>query len=175
MVSDQKSTGAVELEKLDSQSRVAIRMPSVTADYLRSNYPHLNLQGVPVERQALQLLLSQQAALQHAGVIDGSNVHHQWQRGAGTWASPSLAVAVTVRGMSPLKFVGGVSLSVARFQPVMSTDVEPSAALKVWLPSVSVAPAGKPLSVSVRVSEPSTSLVWPGWWTAESRYLQGLS
>ena len=23
--------------------------------------------------------------LQHAGVIDGSNVHHQWQRGAGTW------------------------------------------------------------------------------------------
>ncbi len=37
-------------------------MPSATADYLRSNYPHLNLQGVPVERQALQLLLSQQAA-----------------------------------------------------------------------------------------------------------------
>ncbi|MGE8068122.1 PAS domain-containing sensor histidine kinase [Pseudomonas sp. NPDC089569] len=61
VVSDQKSTGAVELEKLDSQTRVAVRMPSVTADYLRSNYPHLNLQGVPMERQALQLLLSQQA------------------------------------------------------------------------------------------------------------------
>ena len=61
VVSDQKSTGAVELEKLDSQTRVAVRMPSVTADYLRSNYPHLNLQGVPLERQALQLLLSQQA------------------------------------------------------------------------------------------------------------------
>ena len=44
VVSDQKSTGAVELEKLDSQTRVAVRMPSVTADYLRSNYPHLNLQ-----------------------------------------------------------------------------------------------------------------------------------
>ncbi|PPA00083.1 histidine kinase, partial [Pseudomonas sp. MWU12-2312b] len=62
VVSDQKGTGSVELEKLDSQTRVAIRMPSATADYLRSNYPHLNLQGVPVERQALQLLLSQQAA-----------------------------------------------------------------------------------------------------------------
>ncbi|MFD2884921.1 transporter substrate-binding domain-containing protein [Pseudomonas lini] len=48
-------------KKLDSQTRVAVRMPSVTADYLRSNYPHLNLQGVPLERQALQLLLSQQA------------------------------------------------------------------------------------------------------------------
>ncbi len=62
VVSDQKSTGAVELEKLDSQTRVAVRMPSATADYLRGNYPHLNLQGVPAERQALQLLLSQQAA-----------------------------------------------------------------------------------------------------------------
>jgi ABC-type amino acid transport substrate-binding protein len=62
VVSDQKSGGAVELEKLDSQTRVAVRMPSVTADYLRSTYPHLNLQGVPLERQALQLLLSQQAS-----------------------------------------------------------------------------------------------------------------
>lgn len=61
VVSDQKSTGAVELEKLDSQTRVAVRMPSATADYLRGNYPHLNLQGVPGERQALQLVLSQQA------------------------------------------------------------------------------------------------------------------
>jgi len=31
------------------------------ADYLRSTYPGLNLQGVPMERQALQLLVSQQA------------------------------------------------------------------------------------------------------------------
>lgn len=53
--------GAVELEKLDDQSRVAVRMPSAVADYLRSNYPSLNLQGVPMERQALQLLVSQQA------------------------------------------------------------------------------------------------------------------
>ncbi|MCF4995768.1 transporter substrate-binding domain-containing protein [Pseudomonas syringae] len=61
VVSDQKTGGVVELEKLDSQTRVAVRMPSATADYLRSNYPHLNVQGVPLERQALQLLLSQQA------------------------------------------------------------------------------------------------------------------
>ena len=62
VVSDQKTTGTVELEKLDSQTRVAVRMPSATADYLRGNYPHLNLQGVPIERQALQLLTSQQAS-----------------------------------------------------------------------------------------------------------------
>jgi len=54
-------SGAVDLEKLDEQSRVAVRMPSTVADYLRSNYPNLNLQGVPLERQALQLLMSQQA------------------------------------------------------------------------------------------------------------------
>ena len=53
--------GAVELEKLDDQSRVAVRMPSAVADYLRGTYPSLNLQGVPMERQALQLLVSQQA------------------------------------------------------------------------------------------------------------------
>jgi PAS domain S-box-containing protein len=52
---------AVDLEKLDDQSRVAVRMPSAVADYLRSTYPSLNLQGVPMERQALQLLVSQQA------------------------------------------------------------------------------------------------------------------
>ncbi|UOP12543.1 sensor histidine kinase [Pseudomonas palleroniana] len=53
--------GAVELEKLDERSRIAVRMPSAVADYLRSTYPNLNLQGVPMERQALQLLVSQQA------------------------------------------------------------------------------------------------------------------
>ncbi|OCR24957.1 ABC transporter substrate-binding protein [Pseudomonas syringae] len=61
VVGERDGTGVVDLEKLDSRTRVAVRMPSVTADYLRSNYPHLNLQGVPLERQALQLLLSQQA------------------------------------------------------------------------------------------------------------------
>ncbi len=62
IVSDQKASGAIDLEKLNSQTRVAVRMPSTTADYLRGNYPHLNLQGVPLDRQALQLLLSQQAS-----------------------------------------------------------------------------------------------------------------
>ena len=54
-------TGSVDLEQVNSQTRVAVRMPSVTADFLHSSYPGLNLQGVPLERQALQLLLSQQA------------------------------------------------------------------------------------------------------------------
>ncbi|PWB31294.1 histidine kinase [Pseudomonas sp. SDI] len=52
---------AVDLEKLGSLDRVAVRMPSVVADYLRATYSNLNLQGVPGERQALQLLLSEQA------------------------------------------------------------------------------------------------------------------
>ena len=61
VVGERKGAGTVELEKLDSQARVAVRMPSAVADYLRLTYPNLNLQGVPLERQALQLLLSQQA------------------------------------------------------------------------------------------------------------------
>ena len=61
VVGERNGAGAVELEKLDSQTRVAVRMPSTVADYLRNTYPNLNLQGVPLERQALQLLTSQQA------------------------------------------------------------------------------------------------------------------
>ncbi|MGQ3319904.1 PAS domain-containing sensor histidine kinase [Pseudomonas brassicacearum subsp. neoaurantiaca] len=61
IVGAQKGAEGVELEKIDTQARVAVRMPSATADYLRSNYPALNLQGVPMEREALQLLLTQQA------------------------------------------------------------------------------------------------------------------
>ncbi|UCZ83054.1 transporter substrate-binding domain-containing protein [Pseudomonas sp. L5B5] len=61
VVGEQKASGAVELEKLDNQARVAVRMPSAVADYLRQTYPNLNVQGVPLERQALQLLLSRQA------------------------------------------------------------------------------------------------------------------
>ena len=61
VVGERDGSGVVDLEKLDSQVRIAVRMPSVTADYLRANYSHLNLQGVPLERQALQLLLTQQA------------------------------------------------------------------------------------------------------------------
>ncbi|MFK3771820.1 PAS domain S-box protein [Pseudomonas sp. NPDC089406] len=52
---------AVELEKLGANDRVAVRMPSRLADYLRGNYGNLNLQGVPNEREALQLVLGGQA------------------------------------------------------------------------------------------------------------------
>lgn len=61
IVGERDGAGAVDLEKLDDRARIAVRMPSQTADYLRSTYNHLNLQGVPMERQALQLLLTQQA------------------------------------------------------------------------------------------------------------------
>ncbi|BBH48398.1 PAS domain S-box protein [Pseudomonas sp. KU43P] len=53
---------AVELEKLDADDRVAVRMPSVLADYLRGNYANLNLQGVPSEREALQLVIGGQVS-----------------------------------------------------------------------------------------------------------------
>ncbi|TFF42340.1 PAS domain S-box protein [Pseudomonas sp. RIT623] len=53
---------AVELEKLGASERVAVRMPGTLADYLRSNYANLNLQGVPNEREALQLVLAGQAS-----------------------------------------------------------------------------------------------------------------
>ncbi|MBI6843706.1 transporter substrate-binding domain-containing protein [Pseudomonas syringae] len=49
LIGERDGSTAVDLEKLDSLSRVAVRMPSATADYLRSNFPHLNLQGVPLE------------------------------------------------------------------------------------------------------------------------------
>ena len=53
---------AVDLEKLAQDERVAVRMPSVLADYLRGNYANLNVQGVPDERQALQLVVGGQAS-----------------------------------------------------------------------------------------------------------------
>ncbi|WP_312932236.1 PAS domain S-box protein [Pseudomonas sp.] len=53
---------AVDLERLAPDERVAVRMPSALADYLRSNYPRLNLQGVPNERTALQWTVGGQAS-----------------------------------------------------------------------------------------------------------------
>lgn len=46
VVGQQKGAGAVDLEKLDDQSRVAGADAQCVADYLRGNYPNLNLQGV---------------------------------------------------------------------------------------------------------------------------------
>ncbi len=62
LVGPRNGAVAVDLERLASDQRVAVRMPSALADYLRANYPGLNLQGVPHERQALQLVLSEQAS-----------------------------------------------------------------------------------------------------------------
>ncbi|MEK1940170.1 MAG: transporter substrate-binding domain-containing protein [Pseudomonas sp.] len=51
---------AVDFEQLGSNDPVAVRVPSAVADYLRTSYSNLNLQGVDSERQALQNLLAQQ-------------------------------------------------------------------------------------------------------------------
>lgn len=61
LVGERNGEVAIDLEKLSPTDRVAVRMPGAVADYLRGTYSHLNLQGVPMERQALQLLVSQQA------------------------------------------------------------------------------------------------------------------
>ncbi|MBA1201717.1 PAS domain S-box protein [Pseudomonas capeferrum] len=62
VVGTRRGALAVDLEKLSSDTRVAVRMPGSLADYLRANYSHLNLQGVPLEREALQLVVSEQAS-----------------------------------------------------------------------------------------------------------------
>ncbi|WP_028695747.1 PAS domain-containing sensor histidine kinase [Pseudomonas cremoricolorata] len=62
LVGPRSGAVAVELEKLGASERLAVRMPSALADYLRSNYASLNLQGVPNERTALQWVIGGQAA-----------------------------------------------------------------------------------------------------------------
>lgn len=61
LVGERSGAVTVELENIAATDRVAVRMPSAVADYLGATYGNLNLQGVPIERQALQLVLSQQA------------------------------------------------------------------------------------------------------------------
>jgi PAS domain S-box-containing protein len=61
LVGERSGAVTVELESIAANDRVAVRMPSAIADYLGATYGNLNLQGVPIERQALQLVLSQQA------------------------------------------------------------------------------------------------------------------
>lgn len=61
LVGERSGAVTVELENIAANDRVAVRMPSAIADYLGATYGNLNLQGVPIERQALQLVLSQQA------------------------------------------------------------------------------------------------------------------
>lgn len=61
LVGERSGAVTVDLENIAANDRVAVRMPSAIADYLAATYANLNLQGVPIERQALQLVLSQQA------------------------------------------------------------------------------------------------------------------
>lgn len=62
VVGDRNGSVAVDLETLGEADRVAVRMPSSVADYLRDTYSNLNIQGVPLERQALQAVVGQQAS-----------------------------------------------------------------------------------------------------------------
>ncbi|WJN60076.1 putative two-component sensor, near polyamine transporter [Pseudomonas sp. SO81] len=51
----------VELENLGEREPLAVREPSVVADYLRGNYFNLRLQAQPSDREALRAVLAQRA------------------------------------------------------------------------------------------------------------------
>ena len=53
---------ALDLDRLGPREPIAVKSPSMAADYLRTTYPNLELKAVTSERQALQLLRGQQAS-----------------------------------------------------------------------------------------------------------------
>jgi len=61
LVGARDGTGAVDLEQLDGEAPVALKVPSAVADYLRSSHANLHLQAVDSPRQALLQVLGQQA------------------------------------------------------------------------------------------------------------------
>ena len=71
---------------------------------------------------------------------------------------PSVLVAVTVSVKSASLSAGGVMVSAARSQSETSTVVSPGAAVKLFVPSVSVAPSGMSESSVVSTSLPSRSV-----------------
>ena len=71
---------------------------------------------------------------------------------------PSVLVAVTVSVKSSPLSAGGVMLSAERSQVETSTAVSPGAAVKVLMPSVSVAPSGTAEISVVSASLPSRSV-----------------
>ena len=73
-------------------------------------------------------------------------------------SAPSVASAVTVRSKLFADPGGGVMVSAAKVQPVMSAVVLPALAVTLLVPSVRTAPMGMSDTVSVRLSEPSVSV-----------------
>ena len=69
----------------------------------------------------------------------------------------SVAVAETFSEMLPEKLAGGVSVRLFSAQPVTLTLVEPAAAVKLFVPSLRIAPAGMLPMLTLSVSEPSVS------------------
>ncbi|MES2819501.1 MAG: transporter substrate-binding domain-containing protein [Pseudomonadota bacterium] len=62
LVGARNGTAALDLDTLDAREPIAVRVPSMAADYLRSTYPNLDLRAVDSERQALQRLRNQQVS-----------------------------------------------------------------------------------------------------------------
>ena len=61
LVGERLGEVSVELERLGEREPIAVRVPSMVADYLRSNYFNLHLQPQPSARQALQAVVEQRA------------------------------------------------------------------------------------------------------------------
>jgi PAS domain S-box-containing protein len=62
VVGEHSGRGAVDLDRIDPDQPVAVRMPSQAADYLGKTHRKLQLLGVGSERAALQRVLSRKAS-----------------------------------------------------------------------------------------------------------------
>lgn len=62
LVGARNGGAALDLDRLGPREPIAVKTPSVVADYLRTTYPNLELKPVTSERQALQLLRGQQVS-----------------------------------------------------------------------------------------------------------------
>ncbi|WP_213881721.1 transporter substrate-binding domain-containing protein [Pseudomonas sp. dw_358] len=67
----------VDLEQLDTSEPIAVRQPSAVADYLRTTYPRLPLQGVTQDRQALQAVVLQQSRFAVVDEAQFSRLAHE--------------------------------------------------------------------------------------------------
>lgn len=61
VVGERSGSGTVDLDQIDLDTQVALRIPSQAADYLSKTHANLRLLGVGSERAALQRVLNQKA------------------------------------------------------------------------------------------------------------------
>ncbi|PAV93371.1 hypothetical protein WR25_07148 [Diploscapter pachys] len=137
---------AVELEKLNANDRVAVRMPGTLADYLRGNYGNLNLQGVPDEREALQLVLGGQASF---AVLDEAQLSRLSREGefADLAVVGDIGPAGQDSGADAPALVAAQVSTVLRIRRVLAEPglaVRPAAAVRLGHPGLAASSAARP-------------------------------